>query len=116
MESFSGNYPGIKFRSERPLFRCNYSPSEISSYVPRFGIRFFCDMEFTIAPNGLCGLCPPITSLTNQYGSRPSNTNEFIEIVNVMRNLTKKLQAKPSFEECYTCQHKCQGGCLSYKF
>lgn len=109
-------YSNMRFRSERPFFKCTFSPSELNGIVKELGITFFCAMEFTVAPSGVCGLCPPITLLANPYEARPVDEHEFMHAIDIMRNLTKELQYKPSFERCHDCKDRCQGGCLSYKF
>jgi hypothetical protein len=73
-------------------------------------------MEFTIDPTGVCGLCPPVTLMANPYEAEAKDCQDFLKIIQHMRNLTDELSSKPSFDICIDCQEQCQGGCLSYKF
>jgi hypothetical protein len=116
LEQLSGIYPNLKFKAERPFFKCNFTEEELNTVVPKFGVKFYCGMEFTVDPTGVCGLCPPVTLMANPYEKKANNKEEFLDIIKYMRNLTLELEKRPSFDICHECNDLCQGGCLSYKF
>ncbi len=116
LEQLSKTYTNMTFKAERPFFKCNFNDNDLKTIVNKFGIKFYCGMEFTIDPTGVCGLCPPVTLMANPYKVKANNEQEFMNIVNHMRKLTQELEKKPSFDICKNCTELCQGGCLSYKF
>ncbi len=115
LEKLSLTYPNLKFRAERPFFKCIFTQDEIREYSAKFGLTFDCVMEFTVTPNGSCGLCPPVMQFTNS-NSIPHSIKEFINELARVKELYKELCLRPSFDRCKKCTDKCQGGCLSYKF
>jgi hypothetical protein len=116
LEKFSKQFPNVTYKAERPFFKCNFKGKKMEDLAQKFGIKYYCGMEFTIDPTGVCGLCPPVTLMANPYEAEAKDCQDFLKIIQHMRNLTDELSSKPSFDICIDCQEQCQGGCLSYKF
>lgn len=110
------DFPDVAMYSERPIFKCCFTPEEQASYSYA-GLDSRCNMEYTIYKDGLIGLCPPVETLIPKR--KIATGEQLIDSVIELRENMNKLIDIPSFKECQGCDYaknlSCQGGCFSYK-
>jgi organic radical activating enzyme len=115
-EYLHDKFPSVTMYSERPVFKCCFTPEELEKYSYA-GLDFKCNMEYTIYKDGKIGLCPPVENIITKRSV--NDEHELVRAINKIREEMNDLVKKPSFESCAKCEFlhdsSCQGGCFSYK-
>ena len=115
-EEIHNKFPDVTMYSERPVFKCCFTPEEQKQYSYA-GLDSKCNMEYTVYKDGQIALCPPVENLIPKR--KMETDKQLVDAVNEIREDMVRLIKKPSFKSCEECDFlqdaSCQGGCFSYK-